>query len=99
MINLRTEIKGPVKPLILCTLAGIVIGAVGGCFYGNHLARAALAEKVPLDNLGHVDELVVGHIESESRKAGLSAGIPIGTATGFVVGIGWAAVVVAKRKT
>jgi hypothetical protein len=98
MISLQTEIKGLAKTLILGTLTGVVVGAFGGCLYGNVLKRTAIAKEIQKIQAGRVNytskdgqptSKVMDHIAIEARKAGLKLGIPLGTFAGIAAGTVW----------
>ena len=104
-MNLQTQLNGPATAVILWTLAGVALGAIGGCVYGYRLERAAITEEIRRIAAGRVNyrsadglpiSKVAAGIKSETRKTGLLVGIPIGTVAGLVIGCA-AAIAICRR--
>jgi hypothetical protein len=89
MSFLRTPIRGIWKAIAVGTLAGVFVGTIAGVIYGNSLERREkeLREARRIRE-GNPPEYMKGDpVRAEARQTGLSIGIPIGGASGLILGI------------
>ena len=92
----QTEIRGVALFLVIGTLGGIVVGFFGGLIYGDFIAVREISRELIEAKSGHVNyrldedgklpSMISGRIRNDCSWAGITLGLPLGTALGFLFG-------------